>query len=80
MIRLIREIPGLLGKILVGTTFVTRAFGDAVLDAEEMGPFLAPNNIPDPQLRLAGAIVLLFAGSLSILAVGYVVDSTRDGE
>jgi hypothetical protein len=80
MRRLIRAIPGLLGKLLVSTSFVARAFGDAVLDAEEMGPFLAPNNLPEPQLRLAGAIVLLFAGSLSILAVGYVVDSTRAAE
>ena len=80
MIRLIRAIPGLLGKLLVGSTFVTRAFGDAVLDAEEVEPFLALGNIPDPQQRIAGAIMLLFAGSLSILAVGYVVDSTRDGE
>ena len=80
MIRLIRAIPGLVGKLLVGTTFVTRAFGDAVLDAEEVGRSWRPRNIPDPQLRLAGAIMLLFAGSLSILAVGYVVDSTRDEE
>jgi putative oxidoreductase len=80
MNRLSRAIPGLLGKLLVGTTFVTRAFGDAVMDAEEVGLFLAPANVPDPQVRLAGAIMLLFAGSLSILAVGYVVDSTRDGE
>ncbi len=80
MIRSIRAIPGFLGRLLVGTTFVTRVFGDAVLDAEEMGPFVVPNNIPEPQLHLAGAIMLLFAGSLSILAVGYVVDSTRGGE
>jgi hypothetical protein len=77
---MIRAIPGLLGKLLVSTSLVTRAFGDAVLDAEEMGPFLAPNNLLEPQLRLAGAIVLLFAGSLSILAVGYVVDSVRAAE
>lgn len=77
MTHLRRAIPVLLGRLLVGATFVTRALGDAVLDAEEIGPFLAPADIAEPQLRLAGAIVLLFAGSLSILAVGYVVDSTR---
>jgi hypothetical protein len=36
--------------------------------------------MPDPQFRLVGAIMLLFAGSLSILVVGYVVDSTRANE
>ena len=55
----------------------TGAFGDTVLDFEELGPWLAANNLPDPAARLAGAIILLFAGSLSILVVGYVVDSTR---
>jgi hypothetical protein len=58
-------------------TFVTRAIGDTVRDIDEMVPFLAPVNIPEPQLRLTGAILLLFVGSLSMLAVGYVVDSTR---
>jgi len=33
--------------------------------------------MPDPQFRLTGAIMLLFAGSVSILVVGYVVDCTR---
>jgi hypothetical protein len=77
MVRVIREIPKLLGKLFLSVTFVTRAIGDTVHDIEEMSPFLAPMNIPEPQLRLTGAILLLFVGSLSMLAVGYVVDSTR---
>jgi hypothetical protein len=72
-----RDIPGLLGRVLAGFLLATRALGDTVLDVEEIGPWLAANNIPDPQFRLAGAIMLLFAGSLSILMVGFVVDSTR---
>jgi hypothetical protein len=74
---MIRAIPRLLGKLFLGVTFVTRAIGDTVHDIDEMSPFLAPINIPEPQLRLTGAIMLLFVGSLSMLAVGYVVDSTR---
>jgi hypothetical protein len=73
-----REIPGLLGRVIAGVLLVaTEALGDTVLDVEEMGPWLAANNMPDPHFRLAGAIMLLFAGSVSILVVGYVVDCTR---
>jgi hypothetical protein len=77
MVRAIREIPRLLGKLFLSVAFVTRAIGDTVHDIDEMAPFLAPINVPEPQLRLTGAIMLLFVGSLSMLAVGYVVDSTR---
>jgi|BogFormECP12_OM1_1039635.scaffolds.fasta_scaffold08482_1 hypothetical protein len=73
-----REIPGLLGRVIAGVLLVaTEALGDTVLNVEEIGPWLAANNMPDPHFRLAGAIMLLFAGSVSILVVGYVVDCTR---
>ncbi len=73
-----REIPGLLGRVIAGVLLVaTEALGDTVLDLEEIDPWLAANNMPDPHFRLAGAIMFLFAGSLSILVAGYVVDCTR---
>jgi hypothetical protein len=76
MTGIIRKTVGLLGKTLLGLAFVTKSLGDTVFDANEISPFLGPN-AADPQIRLAGAIMLLFAGSLSILAFGYVIDSTR---
>jgi hypothetical protein len=72
-----RDIPGLVSRVFAGVLLATEALGDTVLDVEEIGPWLAANNMPDPQFRLAGAIMLLFAGSVSILVVGYVVDCTR---
>lgn len=72
-----REILGLLGRVLAGVLLATEAFGDTVPDVKELGPWLAANNVPDPQFRLAGAIMLLFAGSVSILVIGYVIDCTR---
>ena len=80
MTRRLRKIPGLVGRALTGLLLYTGAFGDTVLDFEELGPWLAANNHARSAARLAGAIMLLFAGSLSILVVGYVVDSTRDDE
>ena len=73
----LREIPGLLGRVLAGVLLATEAFGATVLDVEETGRWLAANNMPDPHFRLASAIMLLFAGSVSILVVGYVIDCTR---
>jgi hypothetical protein len=77
MTRKLRKVPGLLGRALTGLLLETGALGDTALDFEELGPWLAANNLPDPAARLAGAIMLLFAGSLSLLVVGYVIDSTR---
>jgi len=52
-----REIPGLLGRVIAGVLLVaTEALGDTVLNVEEIGPWLAANNMPDPHFRLAGAI------------------------
>jgi hypothetical protein len=72
-----REIPGLLGRVLAGVLLATEVLGNTVPDVEDLGPWLAANNLPDPQFKLAGAIMLLFAGSVSILVIGYVVDCTR---
>ncbi len=79
MVARLRDLPWLVSRILAGVLATTEAFGDTVLDVEELGPWLAANNLPDPQFRLAGALILLFAGSVSILVVGYVVDCTRPG-
>jgi hypothetical protein len=73
----IRRIPAILGQTVASVLVATRALGDAVLDLEELDPLIVANNLADPQLKLAGAIIMLFAGSLSILVVGYVLDSTR---
>jgi len=73
----LRKIPGLIGQALTGLLLDTSAFGDTVLNYEELDLWLGANNLADPAARLAGVIVLLFAGCLSILVVGYVVDSTR---
>ncbi len=44
-------------------------------DVEDLAPAILPANLPDPQLQLVNMIALLFAGSLSMLACGYVFES-----
>lgn len=73
----LRKVPELLGQALTPLLLNISASGETSLDFEDLGPWLAANNLPDPAARLVGAIVLLFAGSLSLLVVGYVIDSTR---
>jgi hypothetical protein len=77
---LLRRLPELLGRLVTGALLTTRAMADAVFDFDEAIPLAVANNVPDPQLKLAGAIIILFAGCLSILVVGYIVDSTRPQE
>jgi hypothetical protein len=72
-----RQIPGLLGWVLAGVLLTTSAMGDVVLDVDEMTPTLAANNMPDPQFKLMGAILLMFAGSLCVLLIGHLIDSLR---
>jgi hypothetical protein len=73
----IRNLPGVMGKMITGFLLGNRAIGAMVLDAEEIVPGVLANKLPDPQLELAGAIMILFAGSLTILLIGYVSDSSR---
>jgi hypothetical protein len=76
MVATIRMIPAALALIFAGLFVGNAALGETTLDLDAMIPRLAPNNVPEPQLMLAGTILMLFAGSLCLLLVGYVVDST----
>jgi hypothetical protein len=76
----IRSIPGLLARLASGTLITTKAMASVFLGYEEVAPLAIANNVADPQLKLASAIIILFAGSLLILIVGYIVDSTRPEE
>ncbi len=77
---MLRRLPGLLGGLVTAALLATGVMADAVLDFDEAAPLAVANNLPDPQLKLAGAIISLFAGCLCILAVGYIVDSSRPRE
>lgn len=72
-----RRLPGVVARMVAGLLLAHPAAASVVLDAEEAAPAFLARNVPDPQLGLTLAIVLLFAGSLTILLVGYVADSTR---
>lgn len=77
MLDTIRQAARLLGRICAGCLLSTRALGGTLLDLDETAPALVANNMADPQIKLAGTIMLLFAGGLSLLSIGYVLDSLR---
>lgn len=73
----IRRMIRPLGKLAAGLAVANRALGALVPDLEEVVPVLAANNVVDQRLELIDAIMILFAGSLTILFLGYVAESTR---
>jgi hypothetical protein len=79
MIDALRKASGLLVQLLAGLLLSASALGGTLhkLDPEHAGHWLLANNAPDPQVRLTGAILVVFAGGLSLLAAGYVADSLR---
>jgi hypothetical protein len=77
MSAIVRRLPGVVWNVIAGLMLANRALGAMILEAEETDPLLPVNKLADPQLELAGAIMILFAGSLAILLVGYVSDATR---
>ncbi|MGC8641915.1 MAG: hypothetical protein ACP5XB_18770 [Isosphaeraceae bacterium] len=66
-----------LGRLLAACLLTTRALGGTLLHPDKTAPLFAANNVADPQVKLTGAIILLFAASLLLLAVGHVLDSVR---
>jgi hypothetical protein len=76
----LRWLPGLLAWLVIGAMTTTKVLAGVVLDLEKAAPLAAVNNVPDPNLKLASAIIILFSGCLSILFIGYIIDSIRPGE
>lgn len=58
------------GRIMIGTIFLMSAVGNKIPKFSDVAGSMASQGVPLPQLMLAGAIVFLIAGSVSII-VGY---------
>jgi hypothetical protein len=71
--------PGCLAPILTALLMGPSLLGGTLAQPgpELAAPWALANNGPDPQVRLAGAIVMIFVGCLALLALGHVVDSIR---
>jgi len=66
----IQGIVSLAGRLLIATIFLMSAVGNKIPNFNGVATFMASKGVPLAQLMLAGAILFLIAGSISII-VGY---------
>src|SRR5262245_60085672 len=60
----------LLGRILLSAIFVMSALGNKIPNFNQVAGYMEQAGVPFPQVALAGAIVFLIAGGVSVI-LGY---------
>ena len=70
MPRTLQGILAVLGRVLLCTIFFTAAVGNKIPNFQAVAGYMAKEGVPAPQVMLAGAIVFLIVGSISIV-LGY---------
>src|SRR5262245_23778680 len=66
----LQGLSTVLGRVLLGTIFFMSAVGNKIPHFDQIANLMASVGIPAPHLMLAGAIVFLIAGSVSVI-VGF---------
>jgi putative oxidoreductase len=67
MLKLVQGIVTLIGRMSVATVFLMSAVGNKIPNFNDVAGYMASEGVPAPKLMLAGAIVFLIAGSLSLI-------------
>ena len=70
MFQVLRGPLTALGRLLLGTIFLLAAVGNKIPHFSDVARIMESVGVPAPSFLLAGAIVFLLAGSLSVI-VGY---------
>jgi putative oxidoreductase len=70
MSRTLQGIVSVVGRVLLCTIFFMAAVGNKIPNFQAIAGYMAKEGVPAPQIMLAGAIVFLIAGSLSVI-LGY---------
>jgi putative oxidoreductase len=70
MPRTLQGIVAVLGRVLLCTIFLLSALGNKIPNFQAVAGYMAKEGVPAPQVMLAGAIVFLIAGGLSVI-LGY---------
>lgn len=66
----LQGIGTVLGRMMIATIFLMSAVGNKIPKFNDVAGYMTSEGVPMAKLMLAGAIVFLIAGSLSIIA-GY---------
>ncbi len=61
-------LASLFGRLMIATIFLTSAIGNKIPKFYDVATYMDSEGVPLPQVMLAGAIVFLIAGSLSVIA------------
>lgn len=67
-----KDLLSLAGRVMIVTIFLLSAVGNKIPNFSSVVGYMASEGVPVPQVALAGAIVFLIAGSLSVM-LGYKV-------
>lgn len=65
-----QPIASALSRLMIATIFLMSAVGNKIPQFNNVAGYMASEGVPMPQVMLAGAIVFLIVGSLSVIA-GY---------
>lgn len=65
-----QPVASVLGRLMIATIFLMSAVGNKIPQFNNVSAYMASEGVPIPQVMLAGAIVFLIAGSVSVI-VGY---------
>jgi len=66
----VQGLVAVFGRIMIATIFLMSAVGNKIPNFNNIAGYMASEGVPLPKLMLAGAIVFLIVGSLSII-VGF---------
>ncbi|MEW4453217.1 DoxX family protein [Bremerella sp. JC817] len=63
----VRGVLAVVGRLFIVTIFIMSALGNKIPQFSSVVEYMASEGVPAPQVMLAGAIVFLIVGGLSIL-------------
>ncbi|QDT28888.1 DoxX family protein [Gimesia panareensis] len=64
---LLAGLASLAGRVMIATIFLLSAVGNKIPQFNNVAGYMASEGVPLPKVMLAGAIVFLIAGSLSVI-------------
>ncbi|GAA4433883.1 DoxX family protein [Bremerella cremea] len=63
----VQGVLAVVGRLFIVTIFVMSALGNKIPQFSNVAQYMASEGVPAPQVMLAGAIVFLIVGGLSVL-------------
>lgn len=67
-----QNLLSLAGRVMIATIFLLSAVGNKIPNFSSVAGYMASEGVPVPQVALAGAILFLIVGSISVI-LGYKV-------